>query len=129
MRDYEKEQRNHTSHRTNYIGGSVAPNSTVFQYNASNAASLAPTPLVPSKNLKTFSPAWFLFHQNNLELIGRQTELSQLNEFLSDGRSFLWQAITGPAGVGKTRLAYEFLKDNQELWEGGFLGSVARNPG
>lgn len=42
---------------------------------------------------------------------GRKQELSLLNDFLKDTSTLSWWAITGAAGCGKTRLAYEFSKE------------------
>jgi uncharacterized protein YrzB (UPF0473 family) len=45
---------------------------------------------------------------------GRSNEIEQLNKFINDARPLLWWAITGSAGKGKTRLAYEFIKELNE---------------
>lgn len=49
---------------------------------------------------------------------GRDRELEYLHNFVNDERPLLWWAITGSAGKGKTRLAYEFVKklNNNNRW-------------
>lgn len=44
------------------------------------------------------------------EFVGRKYEMDSLDCFIKDDRKLLWWAVTGSAGKGKTRLAYEFAK-------------------
>jgi hypothetical protein len=54
-------------------------------------------------------------------LIGREQEISSLNEFLEDDRSLLVRVITGDGGTGKTRLALELCEQaNSRGWDAGF---------
>ena len=52
------------------------------------------------------------YHYANeyLKFCGRKRELGQLYTFLELDTRFLWWAITGQAGAGKSRLAYECMK-------------------
>lgn len=60
-------------------------------------------------------------------LIGRENDLKFLRDFAEDERPVTWTLIVGEGGIGKTRLAYDFLVD--ELiplgWAGGFLSHKA----
>lgn len=51
---------------------------------------------------------------------GRENELSALLSFVNDDRSFLWWSITGQAGSGKSRLAFELLHNIPTTWFGFF---------
>ena len=53
------------------------------------------------------------YHYANeyLKFCGRKRELGQLYSFLELDTRFLWWAITGQAGAGKSRLAYECMKN------------------
>jgi len=50
------------------------------------------------------------FDSDYFEFTGRIQELQQLEEFCSAEQKMLWWALTGPGGMGKSRLAYEFIK-------------------
>lgn len=49
----------------------------------------------------------YLYNSNALEYFGRKDELQKLDEFIKCPDSFRWWAISGPGGIGKSRLAYE----------------------
>lgn len=54
-----------------------------------------------------------LFDSDYFPFSGRNTELKQLEEYCAaEGRIFWW-AVTGPGGMGKSRLVYEFCKRKQ----------------
>jgi tetratricopeptide (TPR) repeat protein len=62
------------------------------------------------------------FANTTVEFVGRTTELEELTAFLAAEQPFLWWAWTGPAGIGKSRIAVElcrFAADNG--WHAGFL--------
>lgn len=61
------------------------------------------------------------------ELIGRDTELSELIDLLRDGARLV--TLTGPGGTGKTRLAIEAARQAQEFFEHGvyFVGLAPVN--
>ena len=60
-----------------------------------------------------------------LPFCGRTSEMSQLQNFLEEDQKFLWWAITGQAGAGKSRLALEFLKQSAGKWFGFFVNENA----
>ncbi|NVD72274.1 ATP-binding protein [Duganella sp. BJB1802] len=68
-----------------------------------------------------FSAEWLLFYQHHFNLVGRAQEIARLQQFLRDPRPFQWWALYGPAGVGKSRLAYDFVQSHSAGWDGGFL--------
>ena len=52
---------------------------------------------------------------------GRDVELSKLREFICSEGTFSWWAITGQAGAGKSRLAFEFIRQLPPCWFGFFV--------
>ncbi|MBB1485811.1 hypothetical protein [Oceanospirillum sediminis] len=64
--------------------------------------------------------SWLTYTSRQAELVGRNTELRLLDQFLNQSDNFSWWAITGEGGVGKSRLALDALIQ-QPLWYGGFL--------
>jgi tetratricopeptide (TPR) repeat protein len=62
------------------------------------------------------------YTNTSLEAIGREHELADLAVFLDDDRPFSWWLWTGPAGVGKSRLALELCRAQSAGWHAGFLG-------
>jgi hypothetical protein len=50
----------------------------------------------------------FFYGARRGDLQGRKADIEKLDAFLADDRAFLWWAITGPAGLGKSRLAFDF---------------------
>lgn len=53
----------------------------------------------------------FCYDSHNTVFVGRDKEMKLLQGFVVDERPLLWWAITGPGGVGKSRLAYEFVNE------------------
>ncbi len=51
----------------------------------------------------------YYFANEYLKFCGRKVEIAQLLNFLESDRKFSWWAVTGQAGAGKSRLAYELL--------------------
>lgn len=49
----------------------------------------------------------YTFYGSNIGFFGRFREMAILEMFLGDTAEFRWTAITGQAGMGKSRLAYE----------------------
>lgn len=56
--------------------------------------------------------------------VGRETELGELLAFLDCEAPFSWWLWTGPAGVGKSRLAVELCRAAAPAWHAGFLREV-----
>ncbi|WNV84864.1 hypothetical protein [Umezawaea sp. Da 62-37] len=62
------------------------------------------------------------FANTTVEYVGRAKELQELTGFLAAEPSFSWWVWTGPAGMGKSRLAVEFCRSASESgWHAGFL--------
>lgn len=61
------------------------------------------------------------FSQRSIPFCGRENELRQLREFVDNDKRFTWWAITGQAGAGKSRLAYEFIRELPASWFGFFI--------
>jgi len=78
------------------------------------ALELAAPWLVPDDSVLSFA-------STAVERVGRRGELAELEAFLTDARSFSWWVWTGPAGVGKSRLAVELCRAASEEWHAGFL--------
>ena len=74
-----------------------------------------------TENLITTGMQSYHYAQQNIDFKGRERELKALKIFLKDERSLLWWAITGQAGSGKSRLAFEFMKINKTNWFSFFL--------
>ncbi len=73
--------------------------------------------------IQTSDDSRFLYNSNRLEFIGRESALSELQEFCNRPEPFLWWNIVGSGGVGKTRLAFQFCRilEEEGLWNAGFL--------
>ena len=56
--------------------------------------------------------------------VGRENELAELLAFLVLDAPFAWWLWTGPAGVGKSRLAVELCRAVSTTWHAGFLREV-----
>lgn len=63
----------------------------------------------------------YYFANEYLKFCGRNVELSQLLNFIEADRKISWWAVTGQAGAGKSRLAYEFLHRIPNQFFGFFL--------
>ena len=50
------------------------------------------------------------YDAENTEFCGRDKEIDLLTSFVNDEKPLLWWAITGDGGVGKSRLAFEFMQ-------------------
>lgn len=50
----------------------------------------------------------YLYNPDKLPLTGREREIAELREFCNDNSRFLWWAVLGPGGSGKSRLVYTF---------------------
>jgi hypothetical protein len=65
------------------------------------------------------------FAARRTELVGRESELQSLEGFLDSDRPFSWWLLTGPAGVGKSRLALDFCLQKAESWKTGFIPAAS----
>lgn len=61
------------------------------------------------------------FAQESIDFKGRDKELKELEVFLRNNQLYLWWAITGQAGSGKSRLVYELMNRNKTKWFPFFL--------
>ena len=62
-----------------------------------------------------------------IEHIGRERELDVLHQFLVDPAAFRWWLWTGPAGMGKSRLALELCRRVPANWDAGFLDEISQD--
>lgn len=60
------------------------------------------------------SYAELCYDAETVEFVGREEELRELQNFCRDERDILWWALTGDGGHGKSRLAYEFMKEQNQ---------------
>jgi hypothetical protein len=63
----------------------------------------------------------FLYRTQAIPFLGRDKEIAELAQFLADHRPFRWLLMTGPAGVGKSRLALELCLRSRHDWRAGFV--------
>ncbi|MDD3119668.1 MAG: hypothetical protein PHQ27_10850 [Victivallales bacterium] len=55
----------------------------------------------------------YLYTTARVALFGRETEQKELQNFLADARPVAWLILSGPGGMGKSRLAYELCQQAQ----------------
>lgn len=68
------------------------------------------------------------FSSDQTDPLGREAELSALQRFCDASAKFKWWQISGEAGLGKSRIAFHFVKeleDEYPQWSAGFLDSYA----
>lgn len=67
------------------------------------------------------------FANTSVKYVGRTDELDELRGFLSSDSVFSWWVLTGPAGIGKSRLATELCRfASTSNWHAGFLREVSQ---
>ncbi len=60
----------------------------------------------------------FMYDSGYTAFVGREKEFDELQEFCKDSMQVSWWAVTGPGGMGKSRLVYEFTNKQKEAgWE------------
>lgn len=55
----------------------------------------------------------FMYNSGYISFVGRKQELARLEEFCQTTAPVSWWAISGPGGMGKSRLIYEFTNTKQ----------------
>lgn len=60
------------------------------------------------------------FSQQTIPFCGREREMECLRDFVCGDKAFSWWAITGQAGIGKSRLAFELIRRLPSSWFGFF---------
>lgn len=66
----------------------------------------------------------FAFADQIVQLMGRNDELDELNDFMRSEARFAWWLWSGPAGAGKSRLALEVCQRLDGDWNRGFLSEI-----
>ena len=91
------------------------------QFKQSLAEFVTNLPMNTSKSQGLF--AQLRFDTCSAGFYGRKQEMAILDDFLDDKSALLWWAITGAAGRGKTRLAYEYVNqvNRCETWVARFI--------
>ncbi|MGH1356537.1 MAG: tetratricopeptide repeat protein [Thalassovita sp.] len=64
--------------------------------------------------------------QDKIEVLGRSKQQAELRAFLKDERPFLWVQLAGAAGQGKSRLAFDLIREAKE-WLGYDAGYMSSN--
>lgn len=76
-------------------------------------------------SMDTHNLAEYHFANQYLKYCGRATELSQIENFAEAEKQFSWWAVTGQAGSGKSRLAFEFIRRTEPNYFRFFLNISA----
>ncbi len=74
------------------------------------ASPLIERTLYTERNHDVYGLSEYHFSKEYLKFCGRRMELGQLKRFAEDDKKFLWWAVTGQGGAGKSRLAYELMR-------------------
>lgn len=81
--------------------------------------------IVDNLPVKKSSSSAFHYLYENIDIYGRDEELKLLDNFINAPEKFLFWAILGPGGIGKSKLAYSFMQKhiNDIEWKIAFLPS------
>jgi hypothetical protein len=82
---------------------------------------LNPEPPLYLRLIEDVEETRFLYSAGHVPLLGRESELQALEKFLYCDHQFSWWMMTGPGGVGKSRLALEICRRHGMAWRAGFL--------
>ncbi len=101
--------------KLNDIHSFVIRSTTIF----TNYSTSIPSLYLPKKHSNL---SWLSFSSQSTKLVGRDSELKILGDFLESSKDFSWWVITGSAGCGKSRLALELCLIYQDRdWNVGFV--------
>lgn len=64
--------------------------------------------------------SWFVYTSETIPMIGREAEAAKLQAFADHPAPFLWWAIGGAGGLGKSRLVQEAMSRLGDGWTRGF---------
>jgi hypothetical protein len=64
---------------------------------------------------------FFFYGARDIPFVGRETEMTHLDDFLYSDASFSWQLIHASGGSGKSRLALELCLAVGGIWDAGFI--------
>jgi len=85
------------------------------------AAAIAPRPWLVPGVLPQQAVTRFKAGAMRTGVYSREREQGLLNDFLATQAPFAWQLVTGPGGMGKSRLALDLGLRHQDTWDFGFL--------
>lgn len=105
----------------NRVGNVTGSNNRITQIYAPGGGAIRPKDLRRFGDSTPFSPEWLIYSERSVPFLGRDKEISAIKGLLDDPRPFLWWAIVGSGGVGKSRLALETLLRDPGIWSGGFV--------
>ncbi len=80
-----------------------------------------PQPPLSLNLLKPTAANRLTYRSGQTPFVGRAKEMAVLDGFLTSEGDFLWLAVSGPAGSGKSRLVQEFCVRAAAHWRAGFL--------
>jgi hypothetical protein len=108
--------------KVNTIEGDVGAGATIIQVATGPTQRLSPKIFPEIGDISPDKPAWYLFFNRKIALLGRESELHFLSELCDRDENFLFAHIYGPGGIGKSRLGLEFVESQRSIgWHGGFL--------
>lgn len=73
--------------------------------------------LIDSNNIPPFPLGEIDYRYSYQDLVGREKQIEQLDEFLNKKTKFLWTIIKGNRHTGRTKLVYDFSRIYASGWE------------